>query len=644
MSPLNSASLKKSASSELRNAVQSGDASLLQQNLFDAWSEQRRKLQQWPVRVASLLEFQRGLPLSAGSDNSQRLQQLLGDHQTVDSADSKRSAASVAAVCEQITVCFSSSLKDDDEPETSGCGAPESGVLELLAAAEYLILHPKAFSADGLWTVYERLATWSPENLAAQFPTDLSEEAQTLRRLICEAEIPFVLSLVLEPFQHARQLHRQAQECLEQGLDACTDTDGSLAAAILRNPSAWLAVFVRIAGWSSVFQKAWGRKATMKRWSLSVEWISSLLLNDGFATRLPKSSEGDLDWPNDPSASELRLLQQAVRTVSLKDGSPVPRFLRRIAKSDLSKPPGKKLKDSDTAMCSQSDWGMVAVMRNCWRPHADLAVLDWDAAEPRLSLATLGTRLIQGTWHSQTSLNGQLVTGLNSWSCTCWFADSEVAFAELLATSASGVTQIRHVMLSLRLHLAILTDTISTSDAECQLTFESQLPLAQHVSVSTDEITRELQLQVRHPERTEAQLTVQAVPAWLEDDRIQHAFGQFTCADDHLQIAAQGRGGLTVPLVLDWHPDRLLHPADWNRLTVTEERNVKSAFDASGFRIRRGPLQLLLYRSLHCGQTLRAVLGYHTLSETMYGRLNNKGRIDPLVVVESAESADSVTS
>jgi hypothetical protein len=192
-------------------------------------------------------------------------------------------------------------------------------------------------------------------------------------------------------------------------------------------------------------------------------------------------------------------------------------------------------------------------------------------------------------------------------------------------------------MLSLRLHLAILTDTITTQNPDCQLSFESRLPLASQVAVSGDDITRELQLQVCHPEHPQPLATVQVVPAWLEDDRVQHALGQCTASDQQLKLTAQGRGGLAVPLVLDWHLDRLLHPADWNRLTVTEERSVSSACDASGFRVRRGPLQLLLYRSLRRGDALRAVLGYHTASETMYGRLNAKGRIDPLVIVESAE-------
>ena len=90
-----------------------------------------------------------------------------------------------------------------------------------------------------------------------------------------------------------------------------------------------------------------------------------------------------------------------------------------------------------------------------------------------------------------------------------------------------------------------------------------------------------------------------------------------------------------MPLVFDWHPDRAIYDADWSQLTVTEDRRVATSQEASGFRVRVGKLQLLLYRSLREGDDMRAVLGLHTSNETVYGRVRRNGDIAPLVLVES---------
>jgi len=186
------------------------------------------------------------------------------------------------------------------------------------------------------------------------------------------------------------------------------------------------------------------------------------------------------------------------------------------------------------------------------------------------------------------------------------------------------------VMLSLTQRLAVVTDTVTCDDPDAEIEFESRLSLAAQATVTCDTVTRELLLGCEDQ-------VVRAIPAWLDDDRVQHALGDCRAVQNELVLQSQGRGGVCAPLVLDWHPERHRYDADWNRVTVTEERQVQSSDQAAGFRVRIGPLQLLLYRSLRAGETLRAVLGYHTASETMYGRVNNKGRIDPLVIVESDE-------
>ena len=110
--------------------------------------------------------------------------------------------------------------------------------------------------------------------------------------------------------------------------------------------------------------------------------------------------------------------------------------------------------------------------------------------------------------------------------------------------------------------------------------------------------------------------------------------------DGHLIAVAEGVGGVTAPLVLDWHPERQAQDADWNRLTVTESRVVSPSQVAAGFRIRLGKHQLLIYRSLQPAEAPRAVLGQHTTDETVYGRVRKSGNVSPLVLVDGDQSEE----
>lgn len=124
----------------------------------------------------------------------------------------------------------------------------------------------------------------------------------------------------------------------------------------------------------------------------------------------------------------------------------------------------------------------------------------------------------------------------------------------------------------------------------------------------------------------------------MEDDRIQHSLGTCREHDSKLELAGVGKGGVTLPLALDWHPSRGDVPADWTRCTVTESRRTVNAHEASGFRIRIGDHQVLVYRSLVTPAVSRAVLGLHTWDESVYGRVPLKGGLlQPLVEVEYPE-------
>ena len=102
-----------------------------------------------------------------------------------------------------------------------------------------------------------------------------------------------------------------------------------------------------------------------------------------------------------------------------------------------------------------------------------------------------------------------------------------------------------------------------------------------------------------------------------------------------MKQVAQGEG-LFAPLLLDWHPNRTRAEAQWRSLTVTEDGRVITPDIAAGHRLKLGDLQLLVFRSLKSTGKSRAVLGHHTNNETVIGRVDKKGDIDPILLVEPA--------
>ena len=191
--------------------------------------------------------------------------------------------------------------------------------------------------------------------------------------------------------------------------------------------------------------------------------------------------------------------------------------------------------------------------------------------------------------------------------------------------------QVRQLLLAPYDRFAVMTDSVTCKDPARKVQLVTSVPLAEGATCVPCDVTRELELSV-------GPRTVRTFPLWLEDDRIHHALGSYKEHDGQLEMAGAGKGGVTLPLALDWHPKRADLPADWNRLTVTENRRTVGGDEASGFRIRVGNHQVQVYRSLATPTISRAVLGLHTWDESVYGRVPAKGGfLQPLVEVEYPE-------
>ncbi|HIE98442.1 MAG TPA: hypothetical protein EYG03_08710 [Planctomycetes bacterium] len=497
----------------------------------------------------------------------------------------------------------------------------------VLVAGETLLRCPDGFSSEQLATVFVRLAQISTTEFYPSSETDAADGTEvvpTVANIVTQAEVPFLLSLVLASQQSARQWQIVSTKAVADCLGASTDTDGTLDAALAREAGQWLAPFVRILGWAKSFKQSWANEKTTARWLKTLDRLAVLATPDGiFRSDAANGRPDRTDVPSD-----LTLLATAVKLTKTAADTGLGSFVAALAKGAKRKPKKADKKQWHANLSGQSDWATTAVLRNTMQIDADVMAIDWDQSIPGMQLSALGSQVIGGGWKHRITADGKVCESAGDWVCTCWFSDKEVAFAELEAGSADGVRHVRHVMLALKEHFAVLTDTVTTPHADAQIELETRLSLADGIDVETNSITRELILQGEC-------VSLRAVPTWLDDDRIQNAAGSFEQDGSELVLKAHSTGGVAMPLVIDWHPDRRAADADWNRLTVTEDRHVATSQQAAGYRVRIGLLQLLLYRSLRRGEMLRAVLGYHTDNETVYSRIKNTGEILPLVLVES---------
>ncbi len=491
-----------------------------------------------------------------------------------------------------------------------------------------------------------------------------TDESNAVRQMIHEGESPWICSLLMSPLGGVQTLAKSATESLRKILLECTDADGLVHGSLLSRIPEWLAPLTRCSIWSEAFHAPlWGNDSA-ERLTLVTERAALLLLptanhqSDDAPHKITPSLAEILERliPVSGSEQEKRLTRlvkesrkqvgEVTRPKKLKksktsdDTGIVEAATRESAKSESSasvekqkteadRKPGEKLRKPEVSW--QSDPGCVAILRSSSDLDADMLTLEWHSSSPQVMIAAAGVPILAGNWNWSVQLDDEVLPSPTAWKCSCWFLDPETVFLELEAEDARALRQVRQLLLAPHDRFAMMTDSVTSTDPERKVQLVTSVPLVDGAACSTCAVTRELTLSV-------GPRTVRTFPLWLEDDRIQHTLGSYREHDGQLELAGVGKGGVTLPLALDWHPKRIGQPADWTRLSVTESRRAVGAHEASGFRIRIGDHQVLVYRSLIAPAISRAVLGLHTWDESVYGRVPLKGGLlQPLVEVEYPE-------
>ena len=365
---------------------------------------------------------------------------------------------------------------------------------------------------------------------------------------------------------------KSAVKVLREGLSGATDTDGMLHAGLVSAADHWLAPLVRSAHWGRAFRQPWMNASDTERLADTTRSCATLLVSSGLVTRPPAEL-------SEPVSRAAEVIEYGFKAVGIRDSSPWAGFVRALRsggkrRSAKSKP----RRSARLEVSNQSDWAESAVLRTGLQADSDVCVLNWDLPEATLHIGVLGLPLLSGYWASEVTVNGQFTGVIKDWHCSCWFCDDEAAFVELESDPTESIHVVRHVMLSMRDRQAVVCESVTTEEAQAEVKLTSRIGLAANPLAVTNSITREVVLHADH-------VPVRVIPAWLEDDRVQHAAGRCEKVEDVLLLESQGLGGATAPLLLDWDPERQADDADWNRLTVTEARRLLT--DPGSIRVSR---------------------------------------------------------
>ena len=406
-------------------------------------------------------------------------------------------------------------------------------------------------------------------------------------------ELAYITGLLLTPLKGTATLRRNGQRALQEELIDRTDTDGTPHAEHFDDLPEWLATLVRAGFWGQQFGTCPWNKLAHQRFARLVNWVAPLYRH-----------RNRLALPHRPARSLQELLKSATQLAG-----PAP-----------------------VSCVSQSDWAHVAVLRTRPAARAPTVVVTHDRPTPRLDISVDGRTLLEGDWSIQVTGNRHNWT-FNHWECVCWQSDEDADYIELQADAGDGRRVDRQILLSRADELLVLADAVvghpdSTVDA----------PIACHSSLMLPApVTAQPATGGRRDWRlagggASARVFPLAVP-----DTPLLATGPSTMAShqNHLSWSHAGPGpGLYMPLVVDFSASRRRRKAEWNPLTVSQDRHVVSPREAGAFRFKLGDVQLVLYRSLTNAHPARAVVGQHVNSETLIGLFGSDGDITPLVTVE----------
>lgn len=502
--------------------------------------------------------------------------------------------------------------EDNDEPSE-----PVSP-FAVVAALEVLALAGARLRPEQLWKLWRH----SLSQVVQLIRTNTDEDAHDPTipadvQLIERGELPFVAGVLFGDVAGATDLVKAGRKALARSLSENADSDGTPRAEVIERLPLWLAPLIR----ASLIAK----RFDVKLWTNDQERTLMSAVERAIPLCRP---DGKSALSNGLSLEPLPVLVAAAELFHLPEISPEGGYLQSVKRVIAGQPARRVRNDGVVTMPSnQSDWARFALLRSDWSMNADSVAVAHHRQFPQIDVTAAGKPLLHGDWTLELKLGDTVVELAEEWSCVCWQSDPDADYIELQMCGPGKLRVERIIMLSRRERFLLLADSIAGAPPG-RIEYCATLPLADDILVRLDTPTREAQLTMRG-------FKARVFPLAVTQDRVHSTPHEFTATEERLTLKQVAQGeGLFAPVLLDWHPNRTRADAQWRSLTVTEDGRVIGPDIAAGHRLKLGDLQLLIFRSLKTTGESRAVLGHHTHNETVIARVDKKGDIDPILLVE----------
>lgn len=444
--------------------------------------------------------------------------------------------------------------------------------------------------------------------------TDFSDVPEDQVVLI-SGELPWRLGFLFSDVSGAKNFRQMGQQNIRDSFYDRTDTDGSPHANFLPRVDYWLATITRSLFAGCIRNKSVWDQEAQERFEGSVEKLIAIC-----------DVSGNIAFCPQHAVEHLHLLEIAAFYAGLSSRSAECLYLKSLTSS--GKKQQKFFIQADECPSNQTDWSMMAFMRNYWSNASNLLVTAWNDDLPELRLSALGKLLFMGRWDFSLTVDEKEISGDGEWSCICWNSDDDADYLELQMNLESGYKLERQIMLPRDQHFVFLADIVTGTET-AKLEYRSILPVNSKMTGRMDEETHELLLKTKG-------LSARVFPIGLPQERDFFQSGSLSLDEQNQLVLHQvsHANSLYAPLIVDWEPELKRKPADWANLTVSEGGKISARDEASGHRLRIGAHQLLVYRSLKKAEESRAVLGHHTNYESVIGRFDTDGDLSPLLFVE----------
>jgi hypothetical protein len=486
----------------------------------------------------------------------------------------------------------------------------------LLIGLELLLRTTLALPHKLWWPLWKAVWSQCSERMSDRSESSDSELVAPDEPLMRDGELPVLAGLAFAPLQGCAAWAKAGGKRLSQELVSRTDTDGTPHAELLPRLPLWLASFVRT--WTLCDQL--DLPSPLER----VHELLGLVSEKAVALC---RADGKLALTNGLAIDPLPPLHAVARLLDWPKEHPSAQCLKSLEQHTLGRPVSQRRSAIQVMPSNQSDWARLAVLRSDWSHQADSVAITHHGPLPAIDVTFAGQPLLHGTWDLQLEVGGATVELAEEWACVCWESDPDSDYVELQMCGPGKLRVERLLLLSRRDRCLLVADCISGAP-QGGIRYRAGLPLVDGVQVVPDTSTRELRLQT-------PKLKARLFPLGLPMERVQSTAA--SCRVDAGQVVFTqdtAARGLVMPVFFDWHPQRRTRPAVWRTLTISENMQRAAADAAAGYRMQLGADQWLFYRSLRRSEHARAVLGHHTFHETVIGRFDADGTVDPLLMIE----------